>query len=142
MISLYRITLAFHIIAVICWMAGILYLIRLFVYHAMETEAVVKSRFEVMEFRLYRYITSPAMVVAFILGIAMLFQNPSLLQEGWMHGKLFLVVLLIGVTHMAGSLRKKLANGTSTRSVKFFRILNEVPTLLMIGIVLLAILKP
>jgi protoporphyrinogen IX oxidase len=142
MISLYRFVLAFHIIAVISWMAGILYLIRLFVYHRSESEAVVKARFEVMEYRLYKYITNPAMIVALVLGIYMLVDNPALMKEPWMHAKLGLVVLLIGVTHYASRIRKQLAAGKLPHTVKFFRIYNELPTLLMICIVMLVILRP
>jgi putative membrane protein len=131
-----------HILAVISWMAGILYLFRLFVYHAGETEAVVKSRFKIMEYRLYKYITAPAMVVAFGMGVWMLFLNPSLLQQAWMHAKLFFVVLLIGVTHYAGRLVKTFAADQNRRPERFFRIMNEMPTLLMIFIVFLVILKP
>jgi putative membrane protein len=123
-------------------MAGILYLIRLFIYHRMETEAVVKSRFEVMEYRLYRYITFPAMVASFVFGLAMLGDNPTLLKMPWMHAKLTLVILLAAVTLYSSKIRKRLAAGEMPYTTKFFRILNEIPTLLMIFIVLLVILKP
>src|SRR3954467_14050717 len=95
----YRIILSVHLIAVISWMAGILYLFRLFVYHAAETEEVVKARFIVMEKKLYRIITVPAMTVAFLMGVTMLSMNPVLLEQKWMWGKLFFALALIGVTH-------------------------------------------
>lgn len=139
---MYRTVLALHIISVICWMAGILYLIRLLIYHAIETEAVVKSRFETMESRLYRVITMPAMTAALAFGIWMLVLNPSLFSQGWMHAKLLLVVFLIGVTHSSKAVMRKLAAGQWQRGDRFLRILNEVPTLLMIIIVFLVILKP
>lgn len=123
-------------------MAGILYLLRLFVYHVEETETVVKNRFEIMERRLLKYITAPAMVAAFIFGVWMLALNPELLKQRWMHAKLCFVVCLVAVTMYAGSLRRQLAKGSQRRSSFFFRVLNEVPTLLMILIVLLVILRP
>jgi len=138
----YRWLLSIHIIAVISWMAGILYLFRLFVYHAEETVPVVKERFIVMEKKLLRIITLPAALVALGFGIAMLVLQPTLLQQPWMHGKLTLVVALLGMTHYAGKLRKQLERGECKKSGKFFRFANEVPTLLMIGIVLLVILRP
>ncbi len=140
--TLYKVFLAFHIIAVISWMAGILYLFRLFIYHTEETEEVVKSRFRVMEERLYRIITMPAMVVAFILGFFMLSFHPELWRQPWLHGKLLLVLAMAGITGFAGKLRRRLAEGEKPYTSKQLRILNEVPTLLMIAIVLLVILKP
>lgn len=140
--TLYRTVLALHLIAVISWMAGILYLFRLFVYHAAESEAVVKARFVVMEGKLYRIILVPAMVVAFLLGVSMLAMNPVLLEKPWMHAKLFFALCLIGVSHMAGRIRRELSQGHCRYREKTFRILNEVPTLLMIAIVFLVILRP
>lgn len=123
-------------------MAGILYLFRLFVYHAAETENVVKTRFKLMEQKLYRIITFPAMVAAFALGISMIASNPSLLQMPWMHSKIVLVVLLAGVTLYAGQCLKRFARDEVPGTEKFFRIINEIPTLLMMIIVFLVILKP
>ena len=140
--SLYRWVLAFHVIAVISWMAGILYLFRLFVYHAQETEAVVKERFSLMERKLYRIITFPAMWVSLFLGAAMVGLQPFLLETHWFHFKLFLVLLLIATTLWAGKVHADLVAQRCNISSKTFRFLNEVPTLLMIGIVLLVILKP
>lgn len=131
-----------HIIAVISWMAGLLYIFRLFVYHAMETEAVVKERFKVMERKLYKVICAPAMVVAFVMGLGMLSMNPSLFEQNWMQAKLILVTLLIAITHYSGRLVKHFAADKVRRSHKFFRVWNEVPTLLMIFIVFLVIMKP
>jgi putative membrane protein len=123
-------------------MAGVLYLWRLFVYHVEAKEQVVKDTLTIMEKKLYRYITMPALTVSFILGVSMIAYNPNLLQYHWMHGKLFLVFLMIGITHMAGAVHKKLVRGECRYTSKTLRILNEVPTILMIGIVLLVILQP
>ena len=142
LVDAYRYLVAFHLIGVISWMAGVLYLFRLFVYHAAETETVVKSRFVVMEYRLYKYITVPAMIFALVLGLLMLHANPGLFRQHWMHGKLLLVFLLMGYTGFAGRFRRQLEKGTCNVSTKAFRWLNEVPTLFMILIVLLAIVKP
>jgi putative membrane protein len=142
MVSLYRVFLAFHVIAVISWMAGILYLFRLFVYHAQETENVVKTRFIVMERKLYRFITVPAMLVSVALGLEMVSLQPYLLETHWFQTKAVLVVFLIGVTFWAGRIHRDLVSEKCRISSKTFRFLNEIPTLLMIGIVLLVILKP
>lgn len=123
-------------------MAGILYLLRLFVYHAMEKEDVVKERFKVMEMRLYRYITMPAMGAAIILGMWMIVLSPGLLHERWMLIKLFAASFLIGITLRAGRFVRQFALGRVEKSSRYFRILNEIPTLLMILIVLLVILRP
>jgi len=139
---MYKTLLALHLIAVISWMAGILYIYRLFVYHAQETESVVKDRFKVMENRLYRVITVPSMLVATVMGVSLLGLDPTLFQKGWIHAKLFLALGMIGMTLYAGVAKDQLQAGTSTKSHKFFRICNELPTLLLIAIVFLAILKP
>ena len=139
---LYKFVMAFHIIAVIAWMAGILYLYRLFVYHAEETESVVKERFTMMEGRLYRIILIPAMLVALLLGIAMLGLKPLLLYQPWLYLKIILVVGMLGLSHMGSKIGADLAAGTCKLSGRKLRFLNEAPTLLMIGIVLLVILKP
>ena len=138
----YRLILALHIISIICWMAGILYLYRLFIYHTEETEQVVKSRFHIMETRLYKYITMPAMLASILFGGWMIVLQPGLLSQHWLHAKLTLVFFLIGSTHMGKMYIRKLNDGTCKVSSKTFRFLNEVPTILMIGIVLLVILRP
>lgn len=142
MFLLYRSILAIHIIAVISWMAGILYLFRLFVYHAEETEAVVKARFCVMEGRLYRFILVPAMVVTVLAGGGMVALKPELLLQPWLHLKILLVFGLIGMSLYALKILEDLKEGTCRISSKKFRVLNEVPTLLMICIVFLVILRP
>jgi len=139
---LYLVCKSLHIISVVAWMAGVLYLYRLFVYHAAETEAVVKARFVVMEMRLFRYITSPAAIVAVVFGVAMLALMPSLLSQPWMHAKLLLVLALLHSTFFAKRYMRQLAAGTCKTSERTFRLLNEVPTLLLVLIVFLVVLKP
>ena len=135
--------LAFHVIAVIAWMAGMLYLWRLYVYHADEQEQVVMDRFAIMERRLLHYITTPAMIASLLTGGAMLASNAAyFFAQPWMHLKLALVFLLFGSHGMASAHRKKLLANPRVKPAKFYRIMNEVPTLLMIGIVIVVIVKP
>ncbi|MDO8526297.1 MAG: CopD family protein [Deltaproteobacteria bacterium] len=133
---------AVHIIAVICWMAGILYLYRLFIYHNQETEEVVKARFEIMEKRLLYYITLPAMILTLVSGIAIIVYVPAFLKEGWLYAKILLVILMMGATHAGIPMMRKLKTLPHPYSGLVLRVLNEVPTLLMIAIVLLVVLKP
>lgn len=142
MISWYRFILAVHVIAVISWMAGILYLFRFFVYHAAETESIVKERFILMEDKLYRIITYPAMWVSLAMGSSLVGLQPYFLETHWFRAKIILFLILIATTLWAGTLRKQLADGTCKISSRQFRFINEIPTLLMIGIVFLVILKP
>lgn len=140
--SLFRVLLAIHLIGVISWMAGILYLIRLFVYHAGETENVVKERFKLMEMRLYRMITLPAMGLAIGMGLAMILLSPGLLGERWFQFKLVLGISLALITFACGRFVRQFFIGHVNKHPRYFRILNEIPTLIMIVIVLLAILRP
>ena len=133
---------ALHVIAVISWMAGLLYIFRLFVYHAMEQEAVVRARFEVMERRLLKAITTPAGIVAVLTGSAMIAMQMSLLQQPWLHAKLTLVVGLIATHLYAIRARVRLIAEPHAVSHKRFRVLNEIPTLLMIGIVIFVVVRP
>jgi len=134
---------AFHIIAVIAWMAGVLYLPRLFVYHTATKPGSAQSEtFKVMERRLLRYITTPAMVAAWIFGLILAFYVVDWSAAGWFHAKLVLVVILSGFTGFLGKWLKDFAADRNTRSQRFYRIANEVPTLLMIVIVILAVVKP
>ncbi len=133
---------AVHVIAVIAWMAGMLYLPRLFVYHC-DTEAGSKQSetFKVMERRLLRAIINPAMMVATILGL-MLVAHLDAWSEGWMLAK-FTLFLAMGAVHSFFSRwRRHFAQDANLHSVKFYRYMNEVPTVLMIGIVILVIVKP
>lgn len=134
-----------HIIAVISWMAGILYLFRIFVYQAERGSQSADNHalLCVMAERLYRYITVPAMLVAWLAGLAMLAQQPSLLSFGWMHSKLLAVLLLSGATGYAGGLRRKFAHKTpGLPSGRTLRLVNEIPTLLMLVIVAMVVFRP
>lgn len=134
-----------HVIAVIAWMAGMLYLPRLFVYHADAPKGgELSETLKIMERRLLRYIINPAMIATFLFGGLMLWANWEglMLGAGWMHAKLLLVFLLAGVHGMLAKYRKIFARDDNTRPAKFYRILNEVPTVLMIVIVILVIVKP
>jgi putative membrane protein len=131
-----------HIIAVISWMAGLLYIFRLYVYHAMETEEVVRQRFQVMERRLLNAITTPAGVVALVTGLSMIAMNFAWLSQGWLQLKLLLVTALIGTHVFAVFARHVLLEKPGAWNHKFFRVMNEIPTLLMIVIVGMVIFKP
>lgn len=124
-------------------MAGLLYLIRLFVYHVAETEEIVKTRFRVMEKRLYRYITVPGMLIAVVSGVLLILTNPAYyMSQGWFYGKLLAALFMIGITHHAGATVKRLAIGDVKQSERYFRILNEIPTILLILIIILVVFKP
>jgi protoporphyrinogen IX oxidase len=134
---------AFHIIAVIAWMAGLLYLPRLFVYHAAsETGSAQAETFKIMERRLLRFITTPAMIAAWIFGLILAFSVVDWPHAGWFHAKLLLVLILSGFTGMLAKWTREFAADRNTHSQRFYRIANEVPTLLMIAIVILAVVKP
>ena len=135
---------AFHIIAVIAWMAGVLYLPRLFVYHAASKPGSEQSEtFKIMERRLLRYITTPAMVAAWVFGLILAF-SPLIdwSKDGWFHAKLLFVLILSGFTGLLAKWTREFATDRNTRSVRFYRIANEVPTLLMIAIVILVVVRP
>ena len=133
---------AFHIIAVIAWMAGMLYLPRLFVYHCEAEPGSKRSEtFKVMERRLLRFIINPAMIATWLLGLWLAWITGSF-HAGWLHAKLALVIAL-SVTHMFfARWVKDFAADRNRRSQKFYRIANEIPTILMILIVILAVVKP
>lgn len=134
---------AIHLIAVICWFAGIFYLPRLFVYHAMAEDQVSKDRFKIMERKLYRGIMNPSMIVTVVLGLWMFIANIEAYKGGgWMHAKLTLVFLLIGYHHVCLAYMKKFANDANTKSDKFYRIFNEIPVFLLVAIVILVIVRP
>jgi protoporphyrinogen IX oxidase len=135
---------ALHVISIIAWMAGLLYLPRLFVYHAAEPAGSPASEtFKVMELRLFRYIMVPAMLASYLFGIWMIVElGNSVWTMGWLHAKLVLVLMITMMHEMMGMWRRRFAQDRNQHSQKFFRVVNEVPTLLMIGIVILAIVKP
>ena len=134
---------AFHIIAVISWMAGLLYLPRLFVYHAESAKGSQQSEtFKIMERRLLKYITTPAMVVSWALGLYLAFSVVDWDVDDWFHLKLVLVVLLSAYHGALAKWTKQFAEDKNTHSARFYRVANEIPTLLMIGIVILAVVRP
>jgi putative membrane protein len=133
---------ALHVMAVISWMAGLLYLYRLYVYHAMETELVVRQRLEVMERRLLNGIATPAGVVTLLTGFSMIWLNSWLLSQLWFQVKLVFVGGMLVSHVMAMGYRKRLITRPDAVSHRRFRVLNEVPTLLMIGIVIMIIVRP
>ena len=138
---------ALHIIGFVAWFAGIFYLVRLFVYH---TEALSKSspdkdilvkQYGLMERRLLTIITRPAMLITLVAGIAMLVLAKGYLQEGWMHIKLTLVLLLAAYSEWCSVIIKKLAKGITPMSSMQFRMFNEVPTVFLVAIVILAVFR-
>lgn len=133
---------AFHIIAMVAWFAGLFYLPRLFVYHAQTTDAISIERFKIMERRLYYAIMWPAALFTTILGLWLLSYNMDYyLKAVWMHAKLSLVVFLWVYHLLCGHYIKAFARDKNCRSSKFFRIYNELPTLLLVAIVLLVVVK-
>ncbi len=137
-------TRALHIIAVIAWMAGMLYLPRLFMYHAGAAPGSESSEMlKIMERRLLRAIINPAMIAVFLFGGALLL-TPGVAEwsMGWLHLKLLLVLVMAGLHGMMSKWRKEFEADRNQRSAKFYRIVNEVPTVLMIAIVVLAVVKP
>jgi protoporphyrinogen IX oxidase len=141
----YSIVKALHIIAVISWMAGMLYLPRLYVYHAgAKTGSELSQTLKVMEERLLRVIIAPAMGATWILGLLLVFafNVVDIRTDGWLHAKLLLVLIMSGFHGALSRWRKDFAADRNTRSVRFYRIANEVPTVLMIVIVILVVTKP
>ena len=135
---------SFHVIAIIAWMAGLLYLPRLFVYHATSKRGSEQSEtFKVMERRLLRYITTPAMLASWVLGLILAFSGAiDWSRDGWFHAKLILVIALSAYSGLLAMWTKDFALDRNTRSARFYRIANEIPTLLMIGIVILVVVRP
>ncbi len=140
--DLYLWAKAIHVIAVIAWMAGMLYLPRLFVYHADTPVGSPQSEtFKVMERRLLRAIINPAMVATWALGLWLAW-NAGFFSDGWLHAKLALVIVLSAIHGFFSSCVRAFAEDRNTRPQRFYRIVNEVPTLLMILIVILVVVKP
>ena len=133
-----------HLIAVISWMAGLLYLPRIFVYHVENSERKETTEiFEIMEKRLYFYIMRPAMILSWFFGIILIYINGiDIFSQLWMHIKLGLVVLLTIYHEYLGICLKSLKLKTNTKTSKFFRIINEVPTIILIFIIFIVIFKP
>ena len=133
---------AFHVIAIIAWMAGMLYLPRLFVYHSETPKGSIQSdTFKIMERRLLKAIINPAMIVTWVLGLYLVWDG-GWYTSGWLHAKLLLVLIMSGVHGFLSKTVKVFAADQNVRPAKFYRMINEVPTVLMIGIVILVIVKP
>jgi putative membrane protein len=133
---------ALHVIAVIAWMAGMLYLPRLFVYHSIaETGSKQSETFKVMERRLLKAIINPAMAVTWLAGLYLAWAG-HWFSAGWLHGKLALVIAMSGMHGFFVRWVKDFAADRNTRSQRFYRVVNEVPTVLMIGVVILVVVKP
>ena len=133
---------AFHVVAVIAWMAGLLYLPRLMVYHAdAEPGSCQSETFKVMERRLLKAIMTPAMIASWAFGLILVYQG-GWLASGWFHAKLLLVLLLSAYHGLMAGWTRAFAEDRNARPARFYRVMNEVPTLLMIGIVVLVIVKP
>jgi protoporphyrinogen IX oxidase len=133
---------AFHVMAVMAWMAGMFYLPRLFVYHVeAKPNSDVTRTLEVMERKLLRFIMNPAIITVWLTGLILVWQQNQH-RDGWFLAKFALVLAMSAMHGMLGKWRKQLAAGTNTHDSRFFRMANEVPTVLMAGIVLLVIVKP
>jgi len=138
---------AFHLIGIVVWFAGLFYLVRLFVYHVEANgepepaQSILKTQYTLMEKRLYNIITTPGMVVTTVMAIGLLTQEPAVLRDGWLHIKLTFVLLLVAYHIYCGFLMRRLIAGTCGWSGQQMRALNEVPTVLLLVIVLLAVFK-
>jgi protoporphyrinogen IX oxidase len=132
---------ALHVIAVVTWFAGLFYLPRLFVYHADATDSISTQRFEIMERRLFAIMTIGA-TLSVLFGAAMLIASPAYLQMGWLKVKLLFVALVVAYHAYCYKLMLDFAAQRNTHSAKWFRGFNEMPSLLLIAIVILAVVKP
>jgi putative membrane protein len=133
---------AFHIVSIVAWMAVLLYLPRLFVYHVPAKKgSELSETLKVMELRLYRYIGGPASGAVWIFGLWLAYETQAWSQP-WLHAKFLLVVLLTGYHHFLGAALKKFAGDRNTRTQRFWRIANEVPALFLVAIVILVVVKP
>jgi len=133
-----------HLIAVVSWMAGLLYLPRIFVYHVENKEKKEATNiFEIMEKKLFYYIMRPAMIFTWIFGLVLIYLNGiEIFSQLWMQIKIILVILLSVYNDYLGKCLISLKNNTNTRSSKFYRIINEVPTIILIFVVFLVVFKP
>ena len=133
-----------HLVSVISWMAGLLYLPRIFVYHVENKEKkIITDVFEVMEKRLFYYIMRPAMILTWVFGLILIYLNGiEIFSQLWMQIKIVIVIILSAYNDYLGRCLVNLKNSTNIKSAKFFRIINEIPTLILIIVVFLAIFKP
>lgn len=145
--DVYSFAKALHLVGAVSWMAGLFYLVRIMVYHAEALAGPENSRdllarqFETMEWKAFRIILRPAVVMTWAFGVVMLCAQPVWLSQGWMHGKLFFLVLLTTYTYYCKSHIHRLESRSSTFTHLHYRALNEVPTIFLIGIVFLAVFK-
>lgn len=143
--DLYPWTKAFHVISVISWMAGLFYLPRLFVYHSMDdTKSDLSARFKVMERKLYKYIMMPAMISSWVFGL-MVVLTPGIIDlesDIWFYIKLISVILMTLFHFKLGLFVTSFENDKSIKPERYFRLINEIPTILMVIIVIMAILRP
>lgn len=143
----YKYVLAVHIIFVVCWMAGLFYIVRLFIYHTEaqdkpeEERKILSAQFEIMERRLWNVITIPSMYIVIAAGITMLCMVPDWLQDGWLHVKLTFVVLLIAYHFICQNKIKQMRNGIFKWTSTQLRLWNELATLLLFVIVICAVVK-
>jgi protoporphyrinogen IX oxidase len=147
MLNYYPFFKAFHIIGFVTWFAGLFYLVRMFVYHAeadqkpKELQADWRAQFTLMQWRVYKIISTPAMVITWLFGLLMLFTNPSILDQTWIKIKLVLLVLLVGYHFYCKSIIIKQEKGEDKAGSFNYRLLNELPTLFLVAIVLLAVVR-
>lgn len=138
---------AFHIIGIVVWFAGLFYLVRLFIYHVEANQepepakTILKNQYQIMEKRLYNIITTPGMLVTVAMAGGILYTEPDVLREPWLHFKLLFVAILLAYHHYCGRLMKKLAADECRWSSQQLRALNEAPTLMLVVIVMLAVFK-
>ncbi len=135
---------AFHLIFMVTWFAALFYLPRLFVYHAMSSDAISNTRFKVMERKLYFGIMTPGAVLTIIFGLWMLYDYGWALYAdmGWLHLKMMIVVILVGYHLYCGQIVKAFKNDSNQHSHRFYRWLNELPVLLLVAVIILATVKP
>ena len=135
---------AFHLIFMVTWFAGLFYLQRLFVYHAMSTDAISHERFKIMERKLYWGIMTPGMILTLIFGVWMLTSYAWSLYgaSGWLHSKLAMILILVAYHIQCGRWLSAFKHNRNRRSHVYYRWMNEVPVLFLVGIILLAVIKP
>ena len=134
---------AFHIIAVVTWFAGLFYLPRLFVYHAMSEDDVSRERFKIMEQKLYRIIMTPSAVIAVLMGTGLVLMNwQYFLSSHWFQLKILCVAFLVAYHLLCGHLMAKFARDENTHSHRFYRIFNELPVMMLVIPVILVVVKP
>ena len=141
--NFYLLFKSLHLIAVISWMAGLLYLPRIFVYHSEATHDAQKQVFKTMERKLYNYIMMPAMLLSWLFGLLLIYSlGFNVFLEVWMQIKIVSVIILTYYHFLLGKYFNELSIGNSTKTSKFFRIINEIPTIILIVVVFVVVFKP